>query len=1048
MRRCFHLSSLLILIFLTLLSACGGGSGSSSGDTTPETDFVILSGSVIDPEIVGATVRIVSLESNTTVSICGSAGTTPCMTTTDENGNFSFQLPSNTILTGYEIVSDGGVDKRTGVHFDFFTLKAPLALFATGAELSVTPFTTLVSDLMAEGNTLVAASEQVATLINLSTVSDLARNPMDDEALLTKGILVSLLLEELFNRSDVDPFNTLISQGALFTTLNELDNSTLQSLLDNDSFTVDNFANMQTFLNEQGGYQQNSVVYDELQKMIFKGVIIKTILESEDDTTGIDVDNVTFASNVDVLTESLLSTMEANAVSFNGITSQRAVRYVLYHYDIDSYADLSSTDYTSAFAQLSSDVNLLNILLSSSEIDVRVPLTSTELLDSTSSSMLDYYYKSNISNLYKAEKMIQFIYDDEINDDIMMNIALGNADVGRFTEAISILNSSIYQSAYKADTMRGLADELTQVGRTDEAVYYLDTAFGLYQNIIASKGVLSINDGDTTDLALLIRSFVDAGAFTRADAVLTYYKSILDIETYDNIYSLVNGLDYLIEIVSTELKAGYVDELYAMSQLTPIANGRFPHDANKVNNFLTTVYHYGVLGNVDKVNELKSMIIDTRFAVVPGEHPARNTAYYSDQKMYKLIQALQMIDASAADIEAVITTIGSDYIARSYALLMAGKAVSGDLSLAELNSLSSTYDQIEALTYYAQNYDEVSNQYAAYQLMTDGQIDNAKIVLAQVQTMVNSLEATQDVNDWYIYSWSGHSPVDRLNAKIRYGYLKLANLYYLMNDMVNAEAMLDAAKLVADEMSGLEGLVPALVEIATGNNTSGFVQVGADQKAEAALTAAESLVTAATLDVDDQLDYYEKIIEGYIAAGLTDAADSLTTSAITLAETISDESSLPEDIEDEIDYLLELADLYADAGFSSKATQTLLVVETLIQSLPENMQTEYLFDDGVAVVGGFVKAGDIDNAARVAASIGFNLEKKEAIKYIAAYFAGIDTFAGAWIASVDTDNDGKPDFFHPDASTDDILMSGLVLDDDVDGDGILNEEDVLPYWSN
>ena len=52
------------------------------------------------------------------------------------------------------------------------------------------------------------------------------------------------------------------------------------------------------------------------------------------------------------------------------------------------------------------------------------------------------------------------------------------------------------------------------------------------------------------------------------------------------------------------------------------------------------------------------------------------------------------------------------------------------------------------------------------------------------------------------------------------------------------------------------------------------------------------------------------------------------------------------------------------------------------------------------------------------------------------------------IAFVDTDRDGKPDFFLPSAKPEQITASGLTLDDDIDGDGIKDDTDLLPYVAN
>ncbi|MEW6488459.1 MAG: hypothetical protein AB1578_11185 [Thermodesulfobacteriota bacterium] len=55
-----------------------------------------------------------------------------------------------------------------------------------------------------------------------------------------------------------------------------------------------------------------------------------------------------------------------------------------------------------------------------------------------------------------------------------------------------------------------------------------------------------------------------------------------------------------------------------------------------------------------------------------------------------------------------------------------------------------------------------------------------------------------------------------------------------------------------------------------------------------------------------------------------------------------------------------------------------------------------------------------------------------------------DAFPLQFVAWADTDGDGRPDFFNPAATTEQIAASGLVLDPDADGDGVTNDADSFP----
>lgn len=60
----------------------------------------------------------------------------------------------------------------------------------------------------------------------------------------------------------------------------------------------------------------------------------------------------------------------------------------------------------------------------------------------------------------------------------------------------------------------------------------------------------------------------------------------------------------------------------------------------------------------------------------------------------------------------------------------------------------------------------------------------------------------------------------------------------------------------------------------------------------------------------------------------------------------------------------------------------------------------------------------------------------------------VDDFDKIDVASRDLDKDGKPDFFHLSATAEEIAASGLVLDDDTDGDGVADVLDATPFYAD
>ena len=87
-----------------------------------------------------------------------------------------------------------------------------------------------------------------------------------------------------------------------------------------------------------------------------------------------------------------------------------------------------------------------------------------------------------------------------------------------------------------------------------------------------------------------------------------------------------------------------------------------------------------------------------------------------------------------------------------------------------------------------------------------------------------------------------------------------------------------------------------------------------------------------------------------------------------------------------------------------------------------------LFVSKVCVVRGFATADECDGMRSTMAEL----------------IASKDDFRDNRVASVDTDNDGLPNFFLANVTDEDITASGLTADEDADNDGIADSEDSTP----
>ena len=92
-----------------------------------------------------------------------------------------------------------------------------------------------------------------------------------------------------------------------------------------------------------------------------------------------------------------------------------------------------------------------------------------------------------------------------------------------------------------------------------------------------------------------------------------------------------------------------------------------------------------------------------------------------------------------------------------------------------------------------------------------------------------------------------------------------------------------------------------------------------------------------------------------------------------------------------------------------------------------------------------IRLGSFDDALAIANNDVFGVVEKDAIKTaVATGLSLYDDFKQTLVASVDTDGDGKANFFLEGASDQAIANSGIVLDEDSDNDGVNDEEDAFP----
>jgi hypothetical protein len=146
----------------------------------------------------------------------------------------------------------------------------------------------------------------------------------------------------------------------------------------------------------------------------------------------------------------------------------------------------------------------------------------------------------------------------------------------------------------------------------------------------------------------------------------------------------------------------------------------------------------------------------------------------------------------------------------------------------------------------------------------------------------------------------------------------------------------------------------------------------------------------------------------------------------------------------EISYFLTIAERYASVNNRGKILEVLEKAEVTADNIVGGNITERQ-----AIYNAYAKLYSVDLAVRKAETIATLTNRNDALEMIAKSIADTNDFPGTGsIAFSDTDKDGKPDFFVPWATPEQIAASGLELDDDIDGDGTPDTTDLTPFYAD
>lgn len=1063
------------LVFLPALvmSACGGSSGSSSDGGGASTTASVV-GTVTDPAIEGAAVRLVDAQGDALTRI----------QITDQTGQFSFQLSSSVDLAGARVVAVGGRDVETGQDLQGITLEARLR---TGSEIMVTPLTTLALAYEREGGTLAG----FASMLGL-TEQELESDPANSAATQRASMLLTELMVAMKGTAD--------SASSLLGKL-QMANGNLRDTAD---LLVADAGLPAAVVSRLRAVQSRITALDSLAEAPANAEAMVRELNRLNIRTGVAdylSNNLDFQpasdseqANLNALADAIFEALNQRGLPADSAALLNIARYVVVINALGAEA-IAAADFT--VPQPIDPENLLPLLADTEVVDSTLPLAVGEELGDDNAARVEYFFRSDLSPYYRAARLFDGVMDDQVMDPVYADIAVGQAAAGLVEQAKLTVGSSIFQRVEKFDAYRRVGEQLQARGDLDDAVTLWQKALADFLVYIDAKGLSNLSAEDGTFLSSLSGNFRAVGRSDLADEAFATMQAFLDAEADPNgelttAYRVLMGE---IESKAGELvyafrfENGSESEALSAAQLLEkvvFGAGQFYRSgapmAGYCYNFRTmnlesAALYYAQLGRdddarrmLDEYERLLQVECNRTWArnMVDDFAPIYGRLKLLDRLERVLVEIVEPMDGGLSAANKARSEVAL-YVARDL-------AIDGDMNGA-----------IQAIT---QSQDSLMKQVNSLSFIGTGEgLDGSKIGLSVLLAESGFAERAKLISDHVMdtvlsdeYLAEAEASLADLNDNatlpsqfLGQGCRKIAALYNWLGYPEHAgNAMARCETRAIDLFAGGNASTAEKAE-AHELLAAGYQWIGNNEKSRELLRTAADLVGVYS---DPGKRAYEKQVIALLYAGNGDLSEALITmdsaradlasigtlessqadllAAIERAQTLSQAYLFIADIvrsriaqqgiaqasqpADAVAARNALATLWLDNDGSSGWPGTLAAIDQLND--PEERRDQ--LNSGVYKLS---QARYFDEAETIARTYELAPDRNKALALVARALTSYDDYPESETVRFDFDKDGLPDFFSPASPQQERDALAVSLDDDIDGDGIANASDATPYCS-
>lgn len=1086
-------SALLMALAVVSAGCSNNNNDSGSGSSAPQVQTI--AGKVSDPAVKGAKVELFD-SSNVLYAKCGVNANTLCNVWTKEDGTFQFVLPLGTDVTNFTVKSTGGEDTAYGIEIPV-SFYSNLNFYNNNYEnVVVSPVSSLYQSFMKQNITKEQALEKLSALFGISQ-DILLNDPETDSNLLKISYIITQTAGLLSSNTADNVMDTLagvLNRYSSFST--DIDNI-LSELFPNNAEYIEEIKAMHNSVTSISGANVedilNGIKNAEKTRMFVSAyeAVLNEAAVSEQAVTNITSLFNGINEKVTLPTSQFQIEQIVRYIASQTINESGMGAYVSFDVTADNFNGILNT--------LLADKNIIsNITTLASETvnSTTVPLNSPLGMDNQ--KRVDYYFNSTKDLNYQAMKLTQLVLDDSIIEGIYSSIISNYAGYGLFDKAEKLASVQIKDSLQRMQIYAGITNSGSKYFQNNAQVKaYVDKAVSdmnafnatnpevsndyvsTYMSFIHAYAAIQDSDNVVTikdELYNKLNQFPIDGIGGKAPYRSTYYarayNAIGNASKTSLIYTVIddNRLSEAFELLKVREEA--VDNAEERTASTSRNTQLVGYSAQLAmiehfyNKDTSGTYHQELKDMVLAIKDKMIILKDEAIAIGTKD----NEKYYFALSFIDLVSALyyvagdetaameiyNMIDPNAPSTEAYKKTV-QGWKDDAAAAMFKGKALKEGfdagikyleqaLPLADdkSNLMSDYLERIVGATATAEN------QGYVYAAIRNGKTDDAlKAVdymytkLQEVMKDESTINALPDTVKNILIAYGTSSGASMAGKYNPHGVTALAKAYIALGNNTKAA---EAIKLGDNYIAVLDNSIAkydnnmALANMAKSAGDNALYE----KYYNAAMAVTLDGISAATNANKAYLHILKAVDANYFKA--SDRVNTVNTNLSAAETLIKNIGSDDTTYKTQADYYIYAAKEYYNINNTEKMLALLSLAEDTAHKINTSTTKVGAY---TSIVKAYGENEQVDIGYEKALEFGTDaVNRNNLINELVNIVTTKNDFEDSEYATVDTDKDGKPDFFYPWVTEAEIAQSGLTLDDDIDGDGINDNEDTLPYVAN